>query len=349
MSLKPIELYRRGFASVRRGRAYREVVGRWKEPVLLACSGGIDSMALLATAAIARDAGRVGAFIVVHVDHGARTGSTKEGRFVADIARELRCPVVQLRPARRSRRSGEGPEASLRSLRYGAIAGLAGSLGIRRVLTAHTLNDQVETILLRLFTGSSSVANAGMRDLQIITTDQGQIEIQRPMLGARRSDLESVLQALNLGHIEDPTNAELEFRRNRLRHRVIPALEELDPGYDKALLRAVAHARADGEVVDRIAGRVATDVIEAVEGGCTIERGFILEADLAVASRVVRIAIKNLIGGEHRELTHERVMAVIEAARRGEPATIQIPYGISVTVDGSRIQIGRPSLDAGER
>ena len=304
-------------------------------------------MALVAVAAIARDAGRVGPFVVVHVDHGARSESPSEGRIVATAARAFGCPVVRLQPTREPCERNGGPEASLRSLRYGAIARLAEVLGLRHVVTAHTMDDQIETILMRLFTGSSSVANAGMRARQILSTVNGEIEIIRPLLTVRRDDLEFVLRALRLGHVEDPSNRDLDYRRNRVRHQIIPALTELDAGFGKALIRAVEHARGDGEVVDRLARTIAQ--LATQEGPCCrkLDREVIADAEPAIASRVVRGAILDLVGDENRELTHERVMAVVEAARRGDPATIEIPYGLIALVDRTSVRVIDPTASAG--
>lgn len=285
-------------------------------------------MALLAIAGIARNAGRVGPFVVAHVDHGARPASAHEGRKVADVARLFGSPFVQLRPDREAMPQSSGPEAGLRQLRYDALGRLGNALRTDVIVTAHTENDQIETILLRLLSGSSSLANAGMAQRQLIPTAAGDVLVVRPLLGIPRTALTDILAELKLDHIHDPSNDDLRYRRNRLRARVIPELRKLDAGYGPALVRSTEHARLDGEVVDRIAGEVFREIVQQSGDSTSLARSELNQLELAIATRVVRAAILELIPGDARELTYERVTAVVEAAKRGNNARIEIPYGI---------------------
>jgi tRNA(Ile)-lysidine synthase len=328
---------RHKFASIRRGRAYRAIADSWTRPVILAVSGGIDSMAMLAVSGVAKNAGRVGPFVVAHVDHGVRSQSAREGRIVADVAGRLGCPFVQLTPDPDPATFSAGPEAGLRRLRYDALGRLGSVFGVRTVVTAHTEDDQVETILMRLLSGSSSIANAGMRREQRLGTPWGEIEILRPLLGVPRSHLETVLHLLNLDHVDDPSNRDPRFRRNRLRTRVLPELRKLDAGFAPGLIRSVEHARQDGEVVDRLSVKIYQDVVDQSQAGITLPLKAVNDNEPAISSRIVRMAILELVHGDARELSHERIMAVVEAARRstaGTMTTIELPYGILAEVKG---------------
>ncbi len=337
-----IAIDRTVFASIRRSAAYRAVATAWTDPVLVACSGGVDSMALVALAALARDAGRLPGFIAAHIDHGARSGSDAEARVVAAVCTALDVPFTAATARAIPTSASSGPEAELRAMRYDALAACAGRLGLASVVTAHTEDDQVETVLLRLLSGAGTLAAAGMRDSQRLATGSGEIEVLRPLLGTRRHVLAEVLTRLDLPHIYDPTNADLGYRRNRVRQRVIPELERVDPGFRKALLRSVRHARNDAVVVDRLAVEASKQhVCGHAEGSISIDRDFLRGAHEAVSARAVRSVLMTLQPGDTRELTEERIIAVVEAAAGRTGALLELPYGVIARVEREVIRIER--------
>jgi tRNA(Ile)-lysidine synthase len=178
-------------------------------PVVVGCSGGADSLALLALAA---DGGL--APIAVHVDHGLRPGSEREAEIVADAAARLGAAFDARRVT-----VAEGPnlEARAREARYDALEAVRGAHGATAVLVAHTADDQAETVLLNLLRGSGSAGLAGM------PVRRG--HVVRPLLGARRADVRAECHRRRLVPWEDPSNDDLSFRRNWIRHEVLPLLE----------------------------------------------------------------------------------------------------------------------------
>lgn len=334
-----INVDRRRFAAVRRTAVYRALLEHFDRPVILACSGGTDSAAMLATAAVAYAGDRIPAFLVAHVDHQARDGSAKEGRFVAALARAFGCPFVQLQLARPTNHPAGGIEAMLRSRRYAALARLAGSVGVDVVATAHTKDDQIETILLRLLSGAGAIASAGMRSTQMLETEAGRIVVSRPLLNISRVELSKILEILELPHVEDPSNLDLSFRRNRIRHRIIPELEALDPGFADGLIRAVGHARDDADVLDRLADEWYEREMSFCDGRRVMLRKSLVSLDSALATRVVRRAVLELVDSDHREVTMERIAAVLAAAGGRTGAVIELPYGIVARIEGDSIII----------
>lgn len=300
-------------------------------------------MALLATASVALRADRVPPFIVAHVDHGTRPETRDEGRFVASAAAALCRPFVQIRLQSESGPHGQsaGPEADLRERRYDALSRTASRVGLRSVVTAHTKDDQVETILLRLLSGASSLASSGMRAVQEIETGGGCLDIRRPLLDVAALDVHEVLEILNLPHRDDPSNEDLDFRRNRLRHRVIPELERLDPGFGDGLVRSMQHAAEDATVVERIAGEACARHVRRDGERMHVNRQFLIESDLAISSRVVRDVVRSLSPADNREVTRERVLAVIRAAAGRNGSRIEIPYGIVAVVEQDHVVIRR--------
>jgi tRNA(Ile)-lysidine synthase len=208
-------------------------------PLLVACSGGADSTALLA-AARAVAPGRVH---VAVIDHGLQEGSAeRSAALVADL-------VAQGVPAAVHGVVVDGvggPEAAARRARYGALRA-ARPHPDSPVLLGHTLDDQAETVLLGLGRGSGARSLAGMR-----TWDPPWL---RPLLGLRRADSAAACRSQGLTFWDDPHNVDPRFSRVRLRSEVLPLLEEvLGGGVAEALARTAAQLRDDGAALDAAAG-----------------------------------------------------------------------------------------------
>jgi tRNA(Ile)-lysidine synthase len=212
-------------------------------PVLVACSGGADSLALLAATVFEtrRDRRRV---LGVTVDHGLQDGSAGHAdRVVAQMATLGADETVSVRV--RVEASGKGPEAAAREARYAVLAEVAQRTGAGAVLLGHTLDDQAETVLLGLTRGSGGRSLAGMRPAFEV--------FLRPLLALTRARLEAACRAEGIGWWTDPHNADPRFTRARLRHRVLPVLEaELGPGVATALARTAEALREDAETLDAL-------------------------------------------------------------------------------------------------
>ena len=221
--------------------------------VLVACSGGADSLALAAaTAWVAPRLGaRAGAVVV---DHGWTADSPRVAGAAADACRSLGLAPVQVVAVAPIGRGGSvapsgrgGPEAAARDSRYAALEQAAARTGAVAVLVGHTADDQAETVLLGLARGSGTRSLAGMALVRGL--------VRRPLLGLRRTDTRACCTALGLVPAEDPANADPRFTRSRVRHRVLPVLEaELGPGVAAALARTARAARDDADALDALAG-----------------------------------------------------------------------------------------------
>lgn len=212
--------------------------------VLVACSGGADSLALAAaTSWVAPRLGaRAGAVVV---DHGWTADSPRVAGAAADACRSLGLAPVQVVAVAPS--GGGGPEAAARDSRYAALEQAAARTGAVAVLVGHTADDQAETVLLGLARGSGTRSLAGMAPVRGL--------VRRPLLGLRRTDTRACCIALGLIPAEDPANADPRFTRSRVRHRVLPVLEaELGPGVAAALARTARAARDDADALDALAG-----------------------------------------------------------------------------------------------
>jgi tRNA(Ile)-lysidine synthase len=194
----------------------------------VAVSGGADSVVLLRLLLELR--GELGIVLsVAHVNHKLRGAESDEDeRFVAELARQHGLDLhVCDGPVDRSLRSesGSGMEAAARELRYGFFRQLAREGRVAKIATAHTLDDQAETVLLRIFRGTGIRGLSGIHP-RIVFEEQGRVfgEVVRPLLGFRRAALTEFLRECGQGWREDSSNRDIAFLRNRVRHRLLPLI-----------------------------------------------------------------------------------------------------------------------------
>ena len=260
-------------------------------PVVVGCSGGADSLALLA---LAVDGGL--APIAVHVDHGLRPDSDREAGIVADAAARLGAGF----DARRVTIAGEANlEARARTARYDALEAARVAHGATAVLVAHTADDQAETVLLNFLRGSGSAGLAGM------PARRGRVV--RPLLAARRADVRAECTRRELTPWEDPSNDDLSFRRNWIRREVLPLLEQ-GAGRDLTplLTRQADVLRAESDFLDALARAAWPGEGEA--------RGRDL---FALPDALARRAVRCWLGPPPPALDEvEAVLAVARGARR---------------------------------
>lgn len=315
--------------------AYRHVTGAWQAPVALACSGGVDSTALLVLASEARWRAKVAPFVVMHVDHHTRPDSGSDAAVVRALCSEFGVPFVALEVSEAPPCQGRSREDVWRQLRYSALAAACARIGVRTVVTAHTQDDQVETILMRMLSGSKL---SGMRRETRLETPVGAITVLRPLIDVSRSNLDVVLSTASIVPLHDPSNVDTAYRRNALRHRVVPILRDGFPGFESALLRTSQLADMDAMYVDVRAANVYAGIRRVIPCGIALDRDAIRDADPAIGSRLVMRAALDVINGpDARELTHERVHAVLDAATGRTGATIELPYGVLARVERDEI------------
>jgi len=297
-------------------------------PVLVAVSGGGDSVALLhALLALGQ---RVAA---AHVHHGLRgADADADLAFVAALAHALGVPFVCTR-VDAAARDGRSPEARARVLRYEALERLRSGSECAHIATAHHLEDQAETVLLRAVRGTGIGGLAAIRP----SLDGGRV--LRPLLGIRRAQLRSYLAERGLDFREDASNADLSTPRNRLRAEVLPALESIHPGATARLaalaqLAAQADAALVGELEERLESRV-----ESGDGGIWFEAEALAALDLGRRRR----ALLSLAGraGLASALTHDHVERIDAFLLRAAPGrTLSLPRGFALLRDRTRLWLG---------
>src|SRR5260370_740674 len=268
-------------AEVRLG-VRRCLTGAGLEPgdlVLVACSGGAASLAV--AAAVAFEAPRIGlSGGGVTVDHGLQAGSAEQARKVTKVLAAMGLdPVHNLSVAvARPGADYPGPEAAARVARYQALDRAAAAAGAAAILLGHTRDDQAETVLLGLARGSGARSLAGMPARRGC--------YRRPVLGVSRVTMREACQALGFEPWDDPHNTDPAYSRTRVRHHVLPVLEqELGPGVADALARSARQLRADCDALDALARAEAQRLADTGPG---LDAGALAPLPVAIRSRVLR-------------------------------------------------------------
>jgi tRNA(Ile)-lysidine synthase len=290
-------------------------LARANEPVIVGCSGGADSLALLALSVAAGVP-----VVVIHVDHGLRTGSEADFSVVETAARAL---GVAAQSVRIDLDAGPNLEARARDARYAALETARADAGAAGVLVGHTADDQAETVLLNLLRGSATAGLAAM------PTRQG--TVMRPLLGLHRRDTLEISARLGFAPVVDPMNGDTRYRRVWLRREVLPALEA-GAGRDlRALLARQAEVmRDESDLLDALASRALADA------GDPPRVDVIVALDPALARR----ALRRWLGGPPPTLaTIEALLAVAGGERRA----LELPGGRRVVRRRGRLFLSSSS------
>src|SRR5580704_16679937 len=248
------------------------------ELVLVACSGGPDSLAMAAALAfVAPRAGlRAGG---VTVDHGLQQGSAERATALAALMCKLGLdPALSIKvtPAKDN-------EAAARAVRYEGLDRTAHELHAKAVLLGHTLDDQAETVLLGLARGSGSRSLAGMPARRGL--------YRRPLLALRRASTAAACAALGLEPWHDPHNHDFRFTRARVRHQLMPVLAEvLGPGVAEALARTAGQLRADAECLDDLAFAESGQLRGDCSDPAGLDARYLKDLPAAIRTRVLRDA-----------------------------------------------------------
>ena len=300
------------------------------ETVLIAVSGGADSVALLHLLLELSPGWRL-RLHVLHVDHQLRAESAADADFVRDLGARLGV-LVDVATVAVDRRGSL--EAAARAARYAALDVCAARVGAERIAVGHTADDQAETVLMRLLQG------AGVRGLAGIPPVRGRII--RPLIEMRRSALETELRRAGLAWVDDRTNRDLKFLRNRIRHELLPLrADSYNPEVAASLVRVAAVARETVSALDLAAGAELDRLAVWSDRAATLKLDALRALPRPVAAEVLRQGAARLgsraplRAWAHRGL--KRVLAV-PAPRR--------PFrlgGVTVEISGALARLATAS------
>ena len=220
-----------------------------EERCLIGVSGGRDSVALLHQLYSAG----FRQLIVCHLDHALRAESLADGRFVAELASKLDYEFVLAREdvATLAEHQRQSLETAAREARYAFFARVATERECPRLFLAHHADDQVETLLFNLFRGTATSGLAGMSPMSTRVVGGLELRISRPLLGTWREEIDAYIASHQLAFVEDNSNTDRRFSRNRLRHEIIPALEQsFGREIRRTIWRTAEILRAEDEFLD---------------------------------------------------------------------------------------------------
>ena len=312
--------------------------------LILAISGGPDSTALLVlTARWAKRMRRAPKLVAITIDHGLRKEASGEAAAVKRLARRLGVSHRTLRW--RGKKPKSGLQEAAREARYRLLAQAAAGAGYAHILTAHTLDDQAETVLFRLARGSGLVGLAGMRHASLLptshyTSGEGTIFLVRPLLRIPKVRLVATLTAARIPYSDDPTNRDPRFTRARLR-TLLPALarEGLDaPGLARLATR-MRRAESTIEFAVAAAQAALAPTPWPEQGPIAFEAARFANLPAEVALRLLGRAVAH--AGDEGPVELAKLEALYDSMRQAHSRLRRTLAGALITLTGERLTVER--------
>jgi tRNA(Ile)-lysidine synthase len=306
--------------------------------VVLGVSGGADSVAMLrAMASLKTDRGGRGQLYIAHLNHGLR-GSAADGdeTWLRMLCERLELPleIAQTDVAAIAEKQGDGWEAAARTVRYDFLRAVAERIGARFVATAHTANDQVETLLHRILRGTGIDGLAGILKARPLTPS---IALVRPMLDLRRHDVLEYLAAIGQDYRTDATNQDMQWTRNRLRHEILPLLRErFNSQVDAALLRLAVQAGEARQVVAEIAVTLAEKCADVRFTRVKIDYDMLKGQPTIVVREVFKLAWRQARWPE-QSMGFDEWQQLAVLASGDSSQTLNLPGNIRARCDGRMV------------
>ncbi len=306
----------------------------WRDVhVLAAVSGGADSMALVrAMLEAKRLAGGAGKLFAGHVNHGLRGAESEADQaWLVQQCGVLGVPleVRRAETAAHAAAVGDGLEAAAREDRYRLLVEMAEAIGARYVVTAHTRDDQAETVLFRLLRGSGLRGLAGMRPTRPLSPT---VALVRPLLDCTREELRGYLESLGQSWREDRTNDDLHHARNRLRHEALPYLREhFNAEADAAIVRSAALL---GEVNELVEG-LAAELLGRCERSAGVGEGTGVTLSVAPLDYQPQLLVAEVLrqawrrgGWPEQAMTHAWWRRLAQLALSTDAGTLNLPGNV---------------------
>jgi tRNA(Ile)-lysidine synthase len=300
--------------------------------VLVALSGGPDSVALLHVLQTLERRGHLIVAGAAHFNHQLRGAEADADEvFCRELAASVRVPIIVGRGdvRRMAAESGRSIEDAARTARYSFLNGAAASFAAAAIAVGHSLEDQAETFLLRLIRGAGPAGLSGVRPRAGI--------VIRPLLEISRADLRAYAAEHGLAFREDSSNADVGIPRNRVRLELLPHLQQFSPAIAETLARQAAVARADDEFLEAAAIESAPLIVLQEDNGVALDAAALAALHPALASRVARTALQAAAPG--RFIGFQHVDDLLDLTRRGDGSAVALPVLVA-TRRGARIELG---------
>ena len=312
------------------------------ECLLLAVSGGADSVALACLLHEIGDALST-PMGIAHVNHNLRGAeSDADEAFVKELAGQLGVPFQAVSvDLDEINCRGESLEMAARRARYQALQELTSKREKTTVATGHTWDDQVETVLMRVCTGTGGVGLRGIRYVR--DSFHGNPRVVRPLLDVKREQVERYLQARGQTWREDGSNADPSFLRNRIRHEVLPFLETVVPSVRDNLMRMARITAEESVCISRLAGQILREAASH-QNQPELQCSDLMTHPLALRRQIVRMWLASRMGGEPRA-TLQQVEQVLQLAACADGTLeVQFPGGWNVVRRYDELDVVKPGV-----
>jgi tRNA(Ile)-lysidine synthase len=309
--------------------------------LVVAVSGGPDSVCMVDI--LTKLSNELGIELhIAHLDHQLRgQDSTADARYVGGLAKRLGLPAaIEARDVSAYQREHRlSPEEAAREVRYAFLAEVASRIGADRIAVGHTIDDQVETILMHLIRGSGTRGLRGLLPETSLKYGSRMITVIRPLLGISRADTIDYCRRHRLNPRDDASNASLTPLRNRIRHELLPALREYNTGITASLLRTARIAADDLAYLDDAAERLRDDMVRIQEDTAIIDRSSFQSLPAAIQRHLLRNLAETLLGNiKDIEAAHiEETMNILKKPSGKKAA---LPGGLTFLVERNRYLLG---------
>ena len=305
--------------------------------VLVAVSGGADSVALLRLLKELKQqhAGETnlpGQLVVAHFDHGMRDDSANDTNWVKSLANEMKLPCVVERAS-----DLITSEQSARNARYRFLEQAASDWGARYIALGHTADDQAETILHRVIRGTGVAGLAGMPRARALNPS---VSLIRPFLRVRRQTLRDYLDGLGQAYLEDATNRDTAFTRNRIRNELIPHLQQhYNPDVISALNRLGILAAATQSIITQQVEQLSQQSVQRPAGNQVIVDTTKLNKVSNHLVRELLVHIWNDRSWPMQDMSFEKLSLLADFVTNTDPSSkpMEVPGGIRVERQGNRV------------
>src|SRR5215208_5447612 len=336
-------------SDVRINRFARLLLAEWRrlklpfsgETIVVAVSGGADSTALLLAIEELKTLNKLVVDIcVAHLDHWLRDSSAQDAKWVKELAAKLgyRSVIGRSTVAEDAKATSDNLEQAARKARYAFLERMAKKLSANYVLTAHTMDDQAETVLMRLMRGSAGAGLGGMEAVRPLAKNSS-IKLVRPLLWARRSDTEEYCRLRRTAFLSDEMNDDQRFVRVKVRKQLLPLMESFNNKIVEALSRTAAQLREDGAVLFNDSGALLKRAsLEAETETPALDVKVLSAAPPALRRRALRQWLAEARGSARRlEMVHlSSVEKLLDGNSGGR--VVELPSGGRVRRKRNRLE-----------
>ena len=318
---------------------------KFGKPIILGISGGIDSICMLNLFS-----GFEIPVIIAHYQHGLRESAEEDALFVEKLAEQYSFPFV-VRHGRIdevAKKEALSIEEAARIYRYRFLFELAEKYSAQSVAVAHNADDQVETVLMHLLRGSGLTGLTGMDQFSIIKSFHTKIPIIRPMLNIWRSEIEVFVNLKSLDYKIDPTNLNTKYSRNKIRHEVLPYLEQSYPGLRKRLWNMSVLLRSDELILEDNVNEIYKNISKKFGNKfLEFESNHFVKINEGIQRRLIRKAI-NEFDSEIRDVSFKVIERAVNFLITKRTGSIDLINGINLEATENRFYIFPAGVDWSE-